>query len=303
MVSYPGKIFSRTRHGDTRPGRISRDSRDIRQEQGEKLGTYSSATLIGRTIAPITGGAIISFFLDKGGLFPYKAVYVAAFIASIPAFLFCFFMKDAEIKQEKKRPTHEEFRESIKYFFGNGRLVSTALVDMSIYFSFGAFETYLPIYLDGKGFDPKQIGFIFSAQILSIALTKPFFGRLADRIDKRFQIAIGLFIIAASMLALPFFFTAIRVIAVSLLFGLGMSFATVATSAYTGDIADNQKLGASMGALSSVMDIGHSSGPAVTGFVIGYISMQAGFFTSAVLCVIIALVFVVFTRTRKPVNH
>ncbi|MGD0274737.1 MAG: MFS transporter [Syntrophales bacterium] len=206
------------------------------------------------------------------------------------------------MKQEKKRPTREEFRESIKYFFGDGRLVSTALVDMSIYFAFGAFETYLPIYLDGKGFDPKEIGFIFSVQILSIALTKPFFGRVADRIDKRFQIAIGLFIIAASMFALPFFSTTVPVVAVSLLFGLGMSFATVATSAYTGDVADTGKLGASMGALSSVMDIGQSSGPAVTVFVIGYISMQAGFFTSVVLCVIIAIVFVMFTIAKKPVN-
>jgi len=272
------------------------------RNKGEKLGTYSSATLIGRTIAPIAGGAILSFFLYKGGLFPYKAVYVAAFIASIPAFLFCFLIRDTEVKQERKRQTREEFRESIKYFFGDGRLVSTALVDMSIYFAFGAFETYLPIYLDGKGFDPTQIGFIFSAQILTIALTKPIFGRLADRIDKRFQIAIGLFIIAASMLALPFYSATVPVTVVSLIFGLGMSFATVATSAYTGDIADKGKLGASMGALSSVMDVGHASGPAVTGFIVGYISMQAGFFTSVVLCVIVAIVFVMFTTAKKPVN-
>jgi len=272
------------------------------RDKGEKLGTYSSVTLIGRTIAPIAGGAILSFFLYQGGLFPYKAVYVAAFIASIPAFLFCFFIKDAEGRQQSKRPTREEFRESIRYFFGDGRLVSTALADMSIYFAFGAFETYLPLYLDGKGFDPKQIGLIFSAQILTIALTKPLFGRLADRIDKRFQIAAGLLMIAASMFALPFFTTTVSVIAVSLLFGLGMSLATVATSAYTGDIADRGKLGASMGALSSVMDVGHSSGPAVTGFVVGYVSMQAGFFASVVLCVAVAIIFVMLTSVKKPVR-
>ena len=243
------------------------------KNKGEKLGAYSSATLIGRTLAPIAGGAIISFFLYKGGLFPYKAVYVTAFIASIPAFLFCLFIKDAEAKIEKRKPTREEFRDSIKYFFGDARLVSTALVDMATYFAFGTFETYLPIYLTDNRFTPGQIGLIFSLQILSIALTKPLFGKLADKIDKRFQIAIGLIVLGSSMLALTFFVSPALVISVSLLFGLGMSFSTVATSAYTGDIADKTKLGASMGALSSVMDVGHSTGPLVTGFIIAWVCL------------------------------
>jgi len=268
------------------------------KNKGEKLGAYSSATLIGRTLAPIAGGAIISFFLYKGGLFPYKAVYVTAFIASIPAFLFCLFIKDAEAKLEKRKPTREEFRDSIKYFFGDGRLVSTALVDMATYFAFGTFETYLPIYLTDNRFTPGQIGLIFSLQILSIALTKPLFGKLADKIDKRFQIAIGLIVLGSSMLALTFFVSPVFVIAVSLLFGLGMSFSTVATSAYTGDIADKTKLGASMGALSSVMDVGHSTGPLVTGFIITWVNIRAGFITSFALCAAVALVFVLFTAVK-----
>jgi MFS family permease len=272
------------------------------KNKGEKLGTYSSATLIGRTISPIVGGAIISFFMYKGGLFPYKAVYLAAFIASIPAFIFCFFIRDAEETQVKKKPTREEFSDSIRYFFGDGRLVSTALVDMATYFAFGAFETYLPITLSNRGFGAGLIGSIFSMQILSIALTKPVFGKLADRIDKRFQIAIGLIVIACAMLLLPFFRGEIPIIAVSLLFGLGMSFSTVATSAYTGEIADKTKLGASMGALSSVMDVGHSSGPLVTGFVITWVSMRAGFITSFGLCMAVALVFVIFTAAKKPAS-
>ena len=269
------------------------------KNKGEKLGTYSSTTLIGRTLAPIAGGAIISFFMYKGGLFPFKAVYLLAFIASIPAFVFCFFIKDAEVKLEKKKPTREEFKDSVKYFIGDGRLVSTALVDMATYFAFGAFETYLPVYLVDNGFSPGQIGFIFSLQILSIALTKPLFGKLADKIDKRFQIAAGLLVLGSSMLALTFFTHEVFVIAVSLLFGLGMSFSTVATSAYTGDIADKTKLGASMGALSSVMDIGHSTGPLITGFIITWVSIRAGFITSFALCVSVAVIFVLFTAVKK----
>ncbi len=270
------------------------------RDKGEKLGTYSSATLFGRAIAPVAGGALISYFMYMGGLFPYKSVYIAAFFASVPAFIFCFFIKDSGGRQIEDRPARRVFNDSVKYFFREPRLVSTALVDMATYFAFGAFETYLPIYLTDNGFGAGLIGLIFSMQILAIAVTKPVFGKVADRIDKRFQIATGLLVLGFSMLCLAFFINKIFVIIISLLFGLGMSFSTVATSAYTGDIADKARLGTSMGALSSVMDIGHSSGPLATGFVITWFSMRAGFITSFLLCAIVAVVFVSFTAVRKP---
>jgi MFS family permease len=273
------------------------------RDKGEKLGTYSSATLFGRAIAPIVGGALISYFMYKGGLFPYKSVYIAAFFASIPVFIFCFFIKDSEGRHFENKPARQDFNESVKYFLGEPRLVSTALADMATYFAFGAFETYLPIYLSDNGFGAGLIGFIFSMQILAIAITKPVFGKVADRIDKRFQIAIGLLVIGFSMLFLTFFTSETLVIFISLLFGLGMSFSTVATSAYTGDIADKAKLGTSMGALSSVMDIGHSSGPLVTGFVITWVSIRAGFITSFLLCAGIALAFVIITSLKEPDRH
>lgn len=272
--------------------------------KGEKLGIYSSATLIGRTIAPIVGGAIISYWMYKGGLLPYKLVYITAFAVSIPVFIFCFFIKDAEQKQEITKSTCEEFINSVRYFFGERRLVSTALVDMATYFAFGVFETYLPIYLTNKRYSAGLIGLIFSIQILSIALTKPLFGKIADRIDKRFQIAIGLMVLGSAVLLIPFFTDEILIIVISLIFGLGMSFSTVATSAYTGEIANKTKLGAAMGALSTVMDIGHSSGPLITGFIITWFSIRTGFIASFVLCMFIAALFVMFTTVmRTSTSH
>lgn len=270
------------------------------ENKGEKLGIYSSATLIGRAIAPIVGGFIISFFMYREGLLPYKLVYIVASVASIPAFILCFFIKDTRRQNETKSGAGT-FNDSIKYFLREKRLVSTALVDMSTYFAFGVFETYLPIYLSNIGFGAGLIGFIFSMQIISIALTKPLFGKIADRIDKRYQITIGLMLLGFSILMLPFFTDRIIITTISLLFGLGMSFSTVATSAYTADISDKNKLGTSMGALSSIMDIGHSSGPLVAGFIIASFSIGAGFLASFVLCTIISILFVLIT-TRKPAN-
>ena len=152
------------------------------------------------------------------------------------------------------------FRESFVTFFSHTGLRATALVDMATYFAFGAFETFLPLVLASQGITAFQTGIIFAVQVLIIAGTKPFFGKLADRFDKRVQIAAGLIIIGCSVAAIPLVSSFTLFLLVSATLGLGMSLSTVATSVYVADIAKKEQIGASMGALSSTMDIGHSAG-------------------------------------------
>lgn len=262
-------------------------------DRGEKLGIYSSATLIGRTLAPLAGGAIIAFFAYRGELASCRAVYVSAFIMSIPVVTGALLIRTGE-SPVKKGVSVKDFFASVKYIARNRLILATALVDLSTYFSFGIFETFTPGYLKRSGYGPEIVGLIFSLQILSIALTKPAFGRLADRIDKRIQIAAGLFVLGLSVAVIPFVTSFIPVLAVSMTFGLAMSFSTVATSAYVADIAKRDQLGASMGALSSIMDVGHSSGPLIAGTVITLYSDKAGFLSGFMLALIIVIMFVSF---------
>ena len=271
--------------------------------RGEKLGVYSSATLTGRTLAPLAGGAIIAFFSMKGELASYRAVYSAAFLMSIPVVAGAFLVKTGDAGVKKSISLNEFFK-SIRYIAGNKLILATALVDLSTYFSFGIFETFAPGYLKNAGYKPEIVGLIFSLQILSIAVTKPLFGRLADSIDKRIQISSGLFILGLSVAALPFVTSFAAVLAVSMIFGLAMSLSTVATSAYVADVAEKEHLGASMGALSSIMDVGHSSGPLIAGTVITLLSLKAGFFSGFILAlsVVVMFVFFAFMEKRKTIK-
>ncbi len=191
------------------------------------------------------------------------------------------------------------FRESFAAFFSNARLRATALVDMATYFAFGAFETFLPLILASRGISPYLIGIVFAVQVLIIAGTKPFFGTLADRIDKRIQIPAGLIILAGSAVCIPFASEFSPVILVSAIFGLGMSLSTVATSAYVADVAGKEQIGASMGALSSTMDIGHAAGPLVTGIIVMAAGYVYGFLTSFLLCIAVVIVFAVSVRNTS----
>ncbi len=178
-------------------------------------------------------------------------------------------------------------------FFSNRRLRGTAFVDMATYFAFGAFETFLPILLASRGMSAYETGIIFAVQVLIIAATKPLFGRVADRVDKRVQILAGIVLTGVSIALVPFCQSFAQFLIVSSLFGLGISISTVATTAYIADVARKEQIGASMGALSSIMDIGQSTGPLVTGMVITAIGYTSGFFLSFMLAIVVSVLFVV----------
>ncbi|MBP7144133.1 MAG: MFS transporter [Methanoculleus sp.] len=263
--------------------------------KGEALGQYSSATLVGRTLAPLVGGAIISFFAVYPGLVPYRAVYIAAAVAAVPVLALILLYLE-ETPAPLTVLSFSAFRRSSVAFFANRRLRATALADMATYFAFGAFETFLPLVLLSQGMGAYQAGVLFAAQTLIIAATKPSFGRLSDRVDRRIQIVAGLLILGCAVAAIPFAPGFFAFLLVSALFALGMSLSTVATSAYVADVAEQEQMGASMGALSSIMDIGHSAGPLVTGIIVAAGGFGPGFFASFLIAILICGFFVLSVR-------
>ena len=271
------------------------------ENTGEMLGQYSSATLIGRSLAPLAGGAIISFFVFYPGLIPYRLVYIAAAVIAMPVLVLTL-MERGETAGPLQILPFSAFRNSFVLFFANRKLRATALVDMATYFAFGAFETFLPLVLLSRGLGAYEAGILFAAQTLIIALTKPFFGRIADRVDKRFQIITGLLILGCSVAVIPFSSSFALFLLVSAFLALGMSLSTVATSAYTADIAKKEQMGASMGALSSVMDIGHSAGPLVTGIIIAGSGYGAGFLASFLIAVSVCGFFALSVREPERVQ-
>ncbi len=81
-----------------------------------------------------------------------------------------------------------------------------------------------------------------------------------------------------------------------------MSISTVATSSYVAEIVKKEQIGASIGGLSSLMDVGHSSGPFISGIVITLVSVAAGFYTAAAACLIAIVVFAALVLRSGPVT-
>ena len=270
------------------------------KNKGEKLGLYSSATLFGRTLAPLLGGFLISFFAYRGGIFNYQIVYLAAFILSLPI-LFLALLIPKQNGTDVKSFSLSEMIAVLKRFLKSGLVTATAMIDMSTYFIYGVLEAYLPLLLIQKGIPADKIGLLFSIQVISIALSKPFFGRLADRIDKRIQILSGIIILITTTCLMPLLPNYYAIIIDVLFFGLGMSLSTIATSTYISDNVAKTELASSLGLLSAIMDIGQSFGPFLVGFIATIYSYQIGFYFSGIVAILSAGFFYIEAYRKRIV--
>jgi MFS family permease len=262
------------------------------KNKSEKLGLYSSATLFGRTLAPLIGGFLISLFAVYGGLTNYRIVYFTAFILSSPIIVLSLLIpKEPENCSTLKIFSLNEMLEVLREFLMTGLTASTATIEMATYFIYGVLEAYLPLLLTQKHIPVSKIGLLFSVQVVSIALTKPFFGKLADNIDKRVQILSGIIILIITTSLIPLLSNYYLIIIDILLFGIGMSLSTVATSTFIAENVAKTELTTSLGILSAMMDIGQSFGPLLTGFIITLSSYNIGFYFSACVAFLSSIFF------------
>ena len=232
--------------------------------RGERMAWYSSATMVGRFLAPLLGGVLI-----MGS--NYHWVYLVDGILGVLALSAALFIKFPQIAPATvvKREKRNIGKEVIAIVTHRG-ILCTSLVEAVQYFAYGAVETYLPRYLtENTKFSTLAIGSLFTGQILVVALTKPIMGRLSDR-HGRVPIIISGLVLGGIVTAL-LSYTANWFILIVLvgLFGLGLSTVTASTSALVADISKSSSRGSALGLLSTIMDIGQSLGPILTGVMLG----------------------------------
>ena len=195
-------------------------------------------------------------------------------------------------------------RHELRLILTNRSLLLTSGVEAAQYFAFGAVETFLPLYLKELGWEPRIIGPLFTAQVWVTAMTRPLMGRLSDHWGRRWPIVAGLLVGAGTTVAMPWIHTWWPMAALTALFGLGMAAVTSSTSALVSDLsrAAAAAYGASLGVLSSVMDVGHSTGLMVTGLLVAAWGYGPAFALVAALLVICAAIFATLVgRTRNQV--
>jgi len=257
--------------------------------RGERMGWYSSATMVGRFLAPFVGGILI-FGED------FRWVYLAdgfAGVLALAAAIRLPLATSASVSTwEALKRERGKYGQEIAFVFRHFGILATSGIEAVQYFAYGCIETFLPIYLNEKlGYPAWKIGLLFTTQILAATFTKPIMGRLSDRYGRIPMIVSGLAlggITTGTMLLSSNYLAFLVLIA---MFGLGLATVTASTSALVADLARSQSRGGALGVLSSIMDIGHSSGPMVTGVMITTYSYRMAFGIVGIGLVAVSLIF------------
>ncbi len=263
------------------------------RDRAARLSGFSSATIVGRSIAPFLGGGLLS-------LAGIHAVYLACAVGGALALAVGLTLRDTgEHQAGEKQPataTGPGLIASLYPVLRDRRIVAASLGEAAQYLTFGAMEAFLVLYAAAQGLVPWQIGVILGVQLLCIVVTKPLMGHLSDRIGRMQVILPGLVIGSISLLLLPHTTSFPGLALLSLVYGIGFATVTSSTTALVADLAQQGAFGASLGVMRTVMDIGQALGPVLTGWVIGVSGYTSGFTLLAVILLLGAVVFTIGMR-------
>ena len=150
-----------------------------------------------------------------------------------------------------------------------------------------------PVYARLLGADNIRVGLINSSFLLMAGLLSMPLGILSDRMGRKLLILLGLLVSAGTSFLLCFISSTEEMVAVYLLFGMGLAAFAPTMMSFVADFSPPEQLGRSYGWYTMALYVGMSLGPAAGGFWAQLFGFKSVFATSGALifCVCLAAYF------------
>ncbi|WP_031529786.1 MFS transporter [Dyadobacter crusticola] len=151
--------------------------------------------------------------------------------------------------------------------------------------SFNMLIPELPGYLSQMG-GADYKGAIIGLFTLTAGLSRPFSGRLTDRVGRVPVMAFGSLVCFVCGLLYPVFTTVMPFLLLRLVHGFSTGFKPTGTAAYVADIVPANRRGEAMGIHGMCMGVGSAFGPAVGSMISQSFSLNGLFYTSSVFALL-----------------
>lgn len=156
----------------------------------------------------------------------------------------------------------------------------------------------LPFFLTTMG-GAEYKGLIISLFTLTAMISRPFSGKLADRIGRKPVIIAGSLVCFACSMTYPWLTTVFGFMFLRLVHGFSTGFTPTGQTAYLSDIIPADRRGEAMGILGTASTLGMAGGPALGGWLSTSFSLQAMFFCSSAFAILSSLIVVAIKETVK----
>jgi len=272
--------------------------------RGERISIFNSATAVGRALAPFLGGYIL-FATNKSFFTLYVAVGIAGVTAFAIALLFLAEKRNFVTESVNVEKSPKKIFSGWRTIIQNTQVLGVSLVQAVQYFVFGSVDFFLVGYLtDVVKMDILSVGIIQTFEIGALIVARPLIGRISDKTGRTKPIIAG--IVASCVLVGAIPFTTQFPVLLLLVVGYGVSFAAVlsSTSPLICDLVPAALVGASMGFLSTTMDIGQTLGPIVSGVIFASSLRYTGMFLSLSLLLAVSIaVFLLSEQKAKDASN
>ncbi|HMG89194.1 MAG TPA: MFS transporter [Chryseolinea sp.] len=146
--------------------------------------------------------------------------------------------------------------------------------------SFNMLIPELPQYLTSLGGADFK-GLIISLFTLTAMLSRPFSGKLADKIGRVPVIMVGSIVCFACSLVYPLVSTVAGFLLLRLIHGFSTGFTPTGTAAYLSDVIPAERRGEAMGLFGTAGSLGMAGGPALGGSLANHFGLDAVFYCSS----------------------
>jgi MFS family permease len=178
---------------------------------------------------------------------------------------------------------------------------------MSSLMFFGSFNMIvpkLPAFLTSLG-GADYKGFIISLFTITAMFSRPFSGKLADRIGRIPVMLFGAVVCFVCSLIYPFLATVSGFMLLRFVHGFSTGFTPTGQAAYLSDIIPSERRGEAMGLLGTAGTLGMAGGPAIGGLIANHFGLNAMFYCSSFFGVVSILIVLSVKETlteKHPVS-
>jgi len=274
-------------------------------KRGERISLFSSATYVGRVIAPVLGGYILFVTMDNFYIL-YLAVSVAGVTALILGLIFLVERKQTMVfRQTSAKETVGRMFQGWKDVVKNRGVLAVSFVQACLYYVYGSVEFYLAGYLPEVVYLDKFLTGVIITSIIGVAIfARPYVGRISDKIGRRTPIVLGCIISGLPLLVVPLVADFWVLLLLVIVYGFGFAAVTASAPALISELVPKDTVGTSMGFLDTIMDVGQTIGPIISGLILATSLQYTGLFFSLTFILLLSCsVFLMLGMSKTSLNN
>ena len=175
------------------------------------------------------------------------------------------------------------------------------LSSLLFFASFNMIIPELPAYLTSLG-GGEYKGLIISLFTLTAMISRPFSGKLADRIGRVPVMVFGPVVCVICSAIYPIVTTVAGFLVLRLVHGFSTGFKPTGQTAYLSDIIPAERRGEAMGLLGTTGSVGMAAGPALGGPIASHFGLNVMFYASS-LCGLVSIVILLGIKETLKNKH